>query len=90
MSRPLRVICTGLFAAGALAACSNVPELDDQISPALRDADFPTLLPLDTALNATGLPNVTPAAEGKAVQDDLAARAARLRARAAALNSVEN
>lgn len=67
-------------------ACTRVPELEDQLTPALKRADYPILVPLDSA--APPLPD--PVIESTALEQELAARSARLQARAHALASRPN
>ncbi len=73
--------CIALVA--TLAACTNVPELDDRIGDDLQDAAYPVLVPLDTVLG----PATAPAEQRQQIEDGLAARTAALRARAAALQA---
>ena len=65
----------------ALSACSQFPDLDATTSDAVRDAPYPDLVPLD-GLQARFDPD---AALPDATRDSVAARAARLKARAARL-----
>lgn len=62
-----------------LAGCAQFPELDAVQDPAVAEADFPALLPLDGLLDAPA-PRATPE-----VAEDVGARVAGLRARAAGL-----
>lgn len=73
----MRAAVLGLFALGALVACAPFPELD-ALGP--DGAPPPQLLPIDTLLDQAGAPSVDP---GPA----LSARAARLKARAAAIKA---
>lgn len=73
------VIAVGLVA--GLGACSRVPEIENQLTEDLRAQPYPKLLPLATAVPA----QTPPAAAAAPVQEDLDARARRLKARAAAL-----
>ena len=66
----------------ALAGCTTFPELDAVQTPGLANAPYPRLLPLGTLLAEGSAPRATPEAMG-----DVAARAARLRARADRLRS---
>lgn len=68
------------------AACSNVPELEEGITPDLRKAAYPDLVPLENLLE----PLPAPAEQSTETQARLDARAARLRARAAALETQTN
>lgn len=67
----------------ALAACTQVPELEDHLTPQLRRADYPTLIPLDETLG----PRPDPAAEATEIEEELAARVAALQNRARALQT---
>jgi len=69
----------------AAAACTRVPELEDRLTPDLRDADYPVLLPLDDALE----PLDPPQQAGEELQEELDARSARLKRRAEALKNAE-
>ncbi len=69
------VLGTGL----GLAACTQFPELDAAVDPAVYDQDFPRLQPLDQLLTSPER-RVSPAIEGQ-IKD----RVARLRARAGRL-----
>ncbi|MCJ8333948.1 MAG: hypothetical protein MJH10_06835 [Epibacterium sp.] len=73
------VIAVGLVA--GLGACSRVPEIENQLTKDLRAQPYPHLLPLATAVPA----QTPPDAAAAPVQEDLDARARRLKARAAAL-----
>jgi hypothetical protein len=70
----------------AAAACTNVPELEEGITPDLRRADYPDLVPLDSLMQ----PLPAPQEQSAETQAALDARAARLRARAAALKTQTN
>lgn len=70
-----------LSLAVVLSACVDIPELGDRVAPDLRDAPFPQLLPIDVILDQTPAPQE----QAVEVQNDLAARVAALRARAARL-----
>ncbi|KXF91049.1 hypothetical protein [Phaeobacter inhibens] len=75
-----------LLAAAALAsACARVPELEDRLTPDLRGAAYPALVPLEDALH----PGTSAAEESKALEDTLEARAARLQARADRLRAAQ-
>ena len=73
MPMTLRLIPLALL---ALTGCS-APILEDQITPAARNAPFPDLLPLETALSTQAKPLVEDSTDAA-----LQARAAALRARA--------
>lgn len=64
-----------------LAACTQVPELKETVTPTLRNADYPPLLPLDQALGAPVLPQE----QAQEVTQQLEARRDSLKRRAAAL-----
>lgn len=76
--RILLLICVPLL---AIAACTRVPELDAQIPPGSRNADYPQLQPLDPALFA----GQTPEDEAAELEDTLTARIAGLNSRASAI-----
>lgn len=78
VSRLLLLACA--FALG-LSGCVDIPELDEEISKQLRDADYPMLLPIDSAL-AIGTTKVSSPED---VNSELAARVARLEQKAEAL-----
>ena len=73
--------------AAALGACSTFPQIDNQISPEVQSAGYPTLLPVQDlrAQVATGpiaprdAPIVVPAEQNDTRADALRARAASLR-----------
>ncbi|AXI44400.1 hypothetical protein C1J02_14235 [Sulfitobacter sp. SK011] len=73
--------CSLSLALLALSACTQFPALDRTITPALENADYPALVPLDPLLASATAGRVD------AVQTEAAlnARVARLRARAARL-----
>ena len=77
--------CAFLLLAAA-AACTNVPELKEGITPDLRRAAYPDLVPLQGLLE----PLPAPAQQSAETEAELNARAARLRARAAALEAQTN
>ncbi|MFS4582542.1 hypothetical protein [Phaeobacter sp. C3_T13_0] len=74
-----------MTAAAVIAGCTRVPELEDHLTPDLRNAQYPALVPLEDALEASTLP----AEESKALENTLEARAARLQARADALRAAQ-
>ncbi len=80
---PALKICACLLAFAA-TGCTRVPELEDQLSADLRSADYPTLVPLDQAVEP--LPH--PGTQSEELEQQLAARSARLQNRAGALNAV--
>lgn len=73
---------TALFAliATLLAGCSDFPELDAAITPAARNADYPSLIPIGQIV--TGAEQVQISAQTVAT---LQARISRLQSRAARL-----
>lgn len=72
-----------LVAAISVTACDySYPEVEAAMSPEAMRADYPRLVPM-TALLAQI--DELPAQSGAAISDDLAARVARLRARAEVL-----
>ena len=64
-----------------MAACTQVPELNDKVSPQLKNANYPKLVPIDQALG----PPVAPEEEAKKVTEQLEARRDSLKRRASAL-----
>lgn len=77
------VLC--LFLAAAVTACTRVPEIENTLTPDLRGAAYPTLVPLDDAVPT----QVAPSAQGQELDAALKARAQRLKSRAAALKNRE-
>lgn len=73
------------FLAVTAAACTRVPELEDRLTPDLRGADYPDLLPLDEALE----PLDPPQQAGEDLQEELDARSDRLKRRAEAVKNAE-
>lgn len=65
-----------------LAGCTPFPQLDDRLPEDAAALSYPDLVPLDPLLAGIAAPRITPQDE-----DALNARAARLRARAAALGA---
>lgn len=65
----------------ALAACTQFPELDDSVSPEVRQADFPPLVPLAPLLAA----NTSEPTRGADIAASLQSRVAGLNARASRL-----
>ena len=74
------------FCVLSCAACTRIPELEDKLSVDLRNSDYPTLVPLDQALAPLPLPD----AQSEELEQELAARSARLKNRADALNAAGN
>jgi len=68
--------------AALLAACADVPELEGTIPPHLEEAKFPRLVPVEPLLAEAENTQITPETE-----EDIAARVARLKARAARLRN---
>lgn len=64
-----------------LAACTDVPELDDRVPSALDRAGYPALVPLDRLLGAP----VAPGEDAERIAGGLNARRADLRRRANAV-----
>lgn len=83
--RVLPLIGAG-FALATLAACSTEPELRNQLTPELRNADYPPLLPVDELVPARPAPEQA----GRAVEDTLQARSTALQRRADALRAATN
>lgn len=73
------VLVTGFLCAAALAGCTQFPELEQTATPGVANAAYPALVPIETIIDGP-LPRATPA-----VRAGVEARAAGLRARAAAL-----
>ncbi len=62
----------------ALAGCADLPDLDETVPPALEDANYPALAPVDQVLGRSA----TEAANDEETADQLEARSAGLQARA--------
>ncbi|MDE4274328.1 hypothetical protein PXK47_08395 [Phaeobacter gallaeciensis] len=75
-----------LSAAIAVAACTRVPEIEDRLSPDMRSASYPPLLPVDQLV--TPLP--VPEEQSSDLEQEMAARTARLQARAEELRKAQN
>lgn len=69
----------------ALLGCTQFPALDNIVDPALGNADYPVLVPLEPLLANQNSNAITPQ-----TQAELEARAARLKARAARLRATAN
>lgn len=82
---PLMLLCASLGCA-TLTGCTNEPELRDRVTPDLRQAAYPDLLPSDQLVPS--LP--TPQDQGTALEQELEARSARLDRRAEALRRASN
>ena len=78
MSRALTCLCSLLI---VLTACGRFPDLDSEITDRARYAEFPLFMPMDLLLGTAFAGAEIAQAEGAS----LAARAARLRIRAAAM-----
>ncbi len=78
--RPSLIICT-VLASSLLAGCTDMPDLDDRLTPAARSAPYPALVPVE--------PLLAQASADQQITDDTApalqSRVAGLRARAARL-----
>jgi outer membrane murein-binding lipoprotein Lpp len=84
-SLPLTLLCASLGIA-ALAGCSNDPELKNQLTPELRNADYPPLLPIEELDPLQPLPNQ----ESAQLEKNLNARSNSLQRRADALRRATN
>jgi len=73
--RPV-ALCLALI----LASCTQFPELDSQLSDNAKNADYPTLLPVEHLLAGVDQSQISPE-----MQAGLTARIANLKARAARL-----
>ena len=69
--------------ASTVAGCIDVPDLGNKIAPDLRDAPFPTLIPLDASLTTPP----TPKEDGDRLARQLDARREALQARARRLQA---
>ena len=74
------VIIASAALVGLVTACTDFPELDGTVSPALEKADFPKLVPVESLLAGAEDVQITDQTTAQ-----LAGRVARLRARAARL-----
>lgn len=77
--RPARclILSSTLVVAGLGAGCTQFPDLDARNGPDMAAADYPLLVPIDGLLAGVGTGAITATTD-----DEIAARAARLRARA--------
>jgi hypothetical protein len=66
-----------------VAACSQVPELDNVITPHLERADYPDLVPLQRALAV----QTPPGKAADELEDEMNARRERLQSKAQQLNT---
>lgn len=66
-------------------ACTRVPEIEDRLTPDLRGADYPALMPLEQSVP----PLPAPEEESLRLERQLDARSARLKARAEALRRAQ-
>lgn len=80
MARHAHLLVMGMGIALACAGCTRFPALEGRVGADLAARDFPQLIPLGGVLSAGSAGPDLPT-----LQSDLDARAARLRARAAAL-----
>lgn len=79
--RPARLpVLAAALLVGAVAGCSRFPALDDTVSDSARTAPYPDLVPVGMLLAQVPPDRIAPDTD-----DASKARAARLRARAAAL-----
>ena len=87
---PLRSAHLTLFALLPMVvvavACTRVPEIEDRLSPNMRSASYPPLLPVDQLV--TPLP--VPEEQSSDLEQEMAARTARLQARAEKLRNAQN
>ncbi|MQY42652.1 hypothetical protein GG681_08350 [Epibacterium sp. SM1969] len=83
MARPVLPVL--LLSLALAAACTRVPEIEDQLTDDLRNAPYPELIPLDGVVED----RAAPSEEAQELEAELARRAARLKARAAALKAAE-
>jgi hypothetical protein len=74
--------CLGLLASAVMGGCTQLPDLDSQITPAAKAAPYPALVPLDPLLDQAAASQTTQTTTG--AQN---ARAAALRARAAQMRA---
>ena len=75
----LTVLLTGVL---LIAACTRMPDLDDNVTPAAKAAPYPKLVPLEPLLAEALDTNTAPT-----TQAALDARGAALRARAARIQA---
>ncbi|GHG90352.1 hypothetical protein [Pseudodonghicola xiamenensis] len=81
--RPLFAQIALLAALTAAANCTPVPELEDSVTPDLRAAPYPTLIPLEPALAQ----NPPEPQKAEALEQQMQARQNRLNARAQRLRT---
>ncbi len=74
-----RAVCAVLLC--ALAACEEFPELDGTVPAHMKEAGFPTLVPVEPLVTAARAPAIT-----ETTMAGMAARVAALRTRAARLS----
>lgn len=84
MTRSLALTICALILALTTTACTRVPELEDKLNADLRSADYPKLVPLEQAVELLPFPST----QSAALEQQMAARSARLQARAKALNAI--
>lgn len=76
-------LLAGVVYVHLLTACSEIPELDAAVPDWVDDASYPDLVPLDRALAKAPLPR----AQSAEIEEEVANRAAQLKARAERLNT---
>ncbi|MAY87558.1 MAG: hypothetical protein CML02_12665 [Pseudooceanicola sp.] len=79
----IRAVLASTALVASVAGCIDVPDLGERIAPDLRDAPFPTLIPLDASLTTPA----TPKEDGAKLARQLDARRAALQARARRLQA---
>jgi hypothetical protein len=79
------LLCASLGVTG-LAACTHEPELNNSVTPDLRNADYPDLLPLEGLLP----PLPAPETQSAELEQELKARSSNLERRAEALRRAQN
>jgi hypothetical protein len=84
-SLPLLLLCATLGVTG-LAGCSNEPELNTHVTPDLRNADYPKLVPIEGLLP----PLPAPETQSTELEQNLKARSSNLERRAEALRRAQN
>ncbi|MFK7751488.1 MAG: hypothetical protein AB8B51_02955 [Sedimentitalea sp.] len=77
MLTPFRLALCALV----LTSCTDVPDLGDSVRPALRNADYPDLVPIETLLAL----RESPSQAAEKLEQNLSGRIGRLKRRAAAL-----
>ena len=77
----LTALCLTFGATLALSACTQFPQLDRRVTPALEQADYPALVPTEPLLATATQGRIDP----DQTTTNLQGRVSRLRARAARL-----